>query len=154
VRRWKRWYTVLVGWDHRRDWRKSHGRWRGRKNRAWWDGVCGSNDGGWRQGQGPLCVIGGVVEGKEGVAEESTGVYGTRRTYKKNNKLTNFNFKNVTFILLLIVLVNDLNWENRPHMGYPHPPGSRWNVSEKSKSDFFIFFLSMKVQRKNVLKRK
>jgi hypothetical protein len=83
VRRWKRWYTVLVGWDHRRDWRKSHSRWRGRKNRAWWDGVCGSNDGGWRQGRGPLCVIGGVVEGKEGVAEESTGVYETRRTYEK-----------------------------------------------------------------------
>ena len=70
----------------------------------------------------------------------NSGVYGTRRTYEKSNKLTNFNFKNVTFILLLIVLVNDLNWENRPHMGYPHPPGSGWKVSEKLKSDFFYFF--------------
>ncbi len=63
--------------------------------------------------------------------------------------------KNVNLILLivLIVQINVLNCDNRPHGGCPQPPGSGWKVSEKSKNDFFYFFLSMKVQRKNDLKR-
>jgi hypothetical protein len=37
---------------------------------ARWFGGCWSNDGGLRQGRDPLCVIGGVVEGEEGVTSE------------------------------------------------------------------------------------
>ncbi len=58
------------------------------------------------------------------------------------------------FFLIVCVQVNVLNCDNQSHGGYPYPSGSGWNVSEEIKSDFFIFFLSMKVQRKNVLKRK
>jgi hypothetical protein len=50
--------------------------------------------------------------------------------------------KNVNLILLivLIVQVNDLNYDNPPDGGCPQPPGSGWKMSEKSKSDFFYFF--------------
>ena len=87
------------------------------------------------------------------IAGRSTDVYGTRRTYEKSTKIVKN--RNVTLILLivLIVQVNVLNCDNPPPGGYPHPLGSGWNVSNNLKSDFFIFFLSMKVQRKNVLKR-
>ena len=80
VRRWKRWCTVLVGRDHRRDRRQVNSRWRRKWGRARGHGVPWSNDGGRRQGQGPLCVIGGVVEGKEGVSGEES-VASSRREF-------------------------------------------------------------------------
>jgi hypothetical protein len=80
VRRWKRWYTVLVGRDHRKDRRKSNGCRRRKKSRARWHGGSESSDGGRRQGRDPLCVIGGVVESVEGVAGEK-GVSNGRRNF-------------------------------------------------------------------------
>ncbi len=61
------------------------------------------------------------------------------RKVNTTNKLTNF--KNVTliyFVIVYCVKVNDFDWES--YLGYPSYPGSGWKVSEKSKSDFFIFF--------------
>jgi hypothetical protein len=40
----------------------------------------GSNDGGQRQGRGPLCIIGGVVKGEEGIAGEES-VASSRRKF-------------------------------------------------------------------------
>jgi hypothetical protein len=54
VRRWKRWCTVLVGQDHSRDRRQGSGRWRREKGGARWHGGCWNNNGGRRQGRGPL----------------------------------------------------------------------------------------------------
>ncbi len=75
VQWWKRWYTVLVGWDHRRDLREDNGRWRRRKNWARLHWTSGSNDGGRRLGHDPLCV-----KGEEGVAGEK-GVASSRRKF-------------------------------------------------------------------------
>jgi hypothetical protein len=72
VRRWKRWCTVLVGRDHRRDRRQVSDRWRTDGGRARWFGGCWSTGGGLGQGRGPLCVIGGVVVGEEGVTREES----------------------------------------------------------------------------------
>jgi hypothetical protein len=80
VQWWKWWYTVLVRRDHRRDQRKDNSCWRRRKNRARWHGASGSKDGGLRQGRDPLCVIGSVVEGEEGVAGEES-VASSRRKF-------------------------------------------------------------------------
>ena len=78
-----------------------------------------------------------------------------RAARKVNTKINKLAKNNVILAIFLIVCVqaNVLNCDNRPHGGYPYPSGSGWNVSEEIKSDFFIFFLSMKVQRKIVLKR-
>jgi hypothetical protein len=80
VRWWKRWCTVLVGRDHRRDRRQVSDC----RRRDWgWArrfGGCWSNDGGLRQGRDPLCVIGGVVEGEEGVTREKS-VASSRRKF-------------------------------------------------------------------------
>ncbi len=62
LRRWKRWYTVLVGRDHRRDRRKSNSCQRRKKNRARWHRGSGSSEGGRGQGGDPLCIIGDVVK--------------------------------------------------------------------------------------------
>ncbi len=82
MRWWKRWCTVLVGRDHRRDRRQVSGRWRRKRGRGWWHGGCRSNDGGLRQGRDPLCVIGGVVEGEEGIAGEESVASSGRKFFQ------------------------------------------------------------------------